>query len=336
MSPEARHASPSRLTAAQRWLAAAAAVLFTGLAGLAFTGMFATVKDEMAPYFGGLAWIVPIGSDAGLSALVLVGLLLEWLEMPMPALAWLARVFIAASVWLNVAAAHGRAVGAVGHAVLPVLFVAFIEAARHAVRRRTGLASGTLRDRVPVTRWLLAPWPTFRLWRRMVLWQVTSYTAALAVEQDRRHAVAKLRAHYAGDWRQDAPDDLVWMLRSGIRIGEACARVTELTSPADGSGAPAGTGSADDGRSGSRNRAADGSRRNRTGTGNRNRGTATGTAAGTGDLDEARRKNDENIAATGKPISGAALRLALGCRKETALDLLRQIKAGTPQEAVNG
>jgi hypothetical protein len=84
----------------------------------------------------------------------------------------------------------------------------------------------------------------------------------------------------------------------------------------------------------------DGSR-NRAGTGNRNRGTGQGTAAVprgsvSGDLADARRENAEHLAAHGKPISGASLAMKLGCRKATALDLLRELKAETGLEAVNG
>lgn len=220
--------TPEPLTVAQRALASAAACLFAGLAGLAFTGMFASVQAEMRPYFGQLAWIVPVGVDAGVLALILAGLLLEWLAMPMPALRWIAGVFMAASIWLNLAAADGRATGAVGHAALPVLFIACVEAARHAVRRRAGIAAGTVREGIPVARWLLAPWPTFMLWRRMVLWQVTSYQFALGMEQDRRHAITVLRAAFGAGWQRTAPADLVWMLRTGVHIDQAVTRVSSL------------------------------------------------------------------------------------------------------------
>lgn len=220
---------PAQLTGTQRALALAAAVLFTALAGLAFTGMFASVQAEMRRYFGGLAWIVPVGVDAGVLALILAGLLLEWLTMPMPSLRWIAGVFMAASIWLNVAAADGRATGAVGHAALPVLFIACVEAIRHAVRRRAGIAAGTVREGIPLARWLLSPGPTFALWRRMVLWQVTSYVAAIRMEQDRRRAIAQLRAAYGEPWQRAAPADVAWMLRTGIHLDQAVRQVTTIT-----------------------------------------------------------------------------------------------------------
>ncbi|MFC4053414.1 DUF2637 domain-containing protein [Actinomadura syzygii] len=223
--------SQAPLTRAQRVLAGAGGLFFAGLAGLGGYGSFASVQDVAEPWFGGQAWIVPAGVDLGILALVSVALLLEWLAMPMPALRWMAFAFTAATVWLNVSAAHGDATGMVMHAAMPVLFVTFIEAVRHAIRRRAGIAAGLVREGVPVARWLLAPFSTFRLWRRMVLWQITSYPRALDAEQRRRHALALLGDHYGRKWKSKAPADVVWMLRDGVMLDQALVRVTDLTAP---------------------------------------------------------------------------------------------------------
>ncbi|RKS76872.1 uncharacterized protein DUF2637 [Actinomadura pelletieri DSM 43383] len=220
------------LTRAQKILAGVGGVFFAGLAGLGGYGSFASVRDVAEPWFGDQAWIVPAGVDLGILALVSVALLLEWLAMPLPALRWMAMAFTGATVWLNVSAAHGDATGMVMHAAMPVLFVTFIEAVRHAIRRRAGIAAGTVREGIPATRWMLAPLSTFRLWRRMVLWQITSYPQALVAEQRRRHALALLGAHYGRKWKAKAPADVVWMLRDGVMLDQALARVTELTAPA--------------------------------------------------------------------------------------------------------
>lgn len=220
------------LTRAQRVLAGVGGLFFAGLAGLGGYGSFASVRDVAEPWFGGQAWIVPAGVDLGILALVSVALLLEWLAMPMPALRWMAFAFTAATVWLNVSAAHGDPAGMVMHAAMPVLFITFIEAVRHAIRRRAGIAAGTVREGIPLARWLLAPFSTFRLWRRMVLWQITSYPHALTAEQRRRHALALLDGRYGRKWRTRAPADVVWMLTDGVMLDQALARVTELTAPA--------------------------------------------------------------------------------------------------------
>lgn len=219
------------LTRAQRVLAGVGGLLFAGLAALGGYGSFASVRDVAEPWFGAQAWIVPAGVDLGILALVSVALLLEWLAMPMPALRWMAFAFTAATVWLNISAAHGDITGMVMHAAMPVLFITFIEAVRHAIRRRAGIAAGTVREGVPIARWLLAPFSTFRLWRRMVLWQITSYPDALHAEQRRRHALALLDDHYGRKWKTKAPADVVWMLKDGVMLDEALTRVTTLTTP---------------------------------------------------------------------------------------------------------
>ncbi len=226
------------LTRAQRVLAAVGGVFFAGLAGLGGYGSFASVRDVAEPWFGDEAWIVPAGVDLGILALVSVALLLEWLAMPMPALRWMAFAFTAATVWLNISAAHGDVTGMVMHAAMPVLFITFIEAVRHAIRRRAGIAAGTVREGVPIARWLLAPFSTFRLWRRMVLWQITSYPDALQAEQRRRHALALLDDHYGRKWKSKAPADVVWMLRDGVMLDQALDRVTALTAPPEPAAPP--------------------------------------------------------------------------------------------------
>ncbi|WP_179271767.1 DUF2637 domain-containing protein [Actinomadura meyerae] len=227
------------LTRAQRVLAGVGGVFFAGLAGLGGYGSFASVRDVAEPWFGDEAWIVPAGVDLGILALVAVALLLEWLAMPMPALRWMAFAFTAATVWLNVSAAHGDVTGMVMHAAMPVLFITFIEAVRHAIRRRAGIAAGIVREGIPVARWLLAPFSTFRLWRRMILWQITSYPDALQAEQRRRHALALLDAHYGRKWKAKAPADVVWMLKDGVMLDQALDRVTALTAPPEPEPAPA-------------------------------------------------------------------------------------------------
>ncbi len=142
----------------------------------------------------------------------------------------MAFAFTAATVWLNVSAAHGDITGMVMHAAMPILFITFIEAVRHAIRRRAGIAAGTVREGVPTARWLLAPFSTFRLWRRMILWQITSYPDALQAEQRRRHALALLDDHYGRKWKRKPGrhhlDAQRWRnARPGL------TRVTDLTTP---------------------------------------------------------------------------------------------------------
>lgn len=218
------------LTTPQRLLAGLSGLFFGGLAVLGGWGSFDSVRRIARPWFGSQAWIVPVGVDLGILALVSAALLLEWIAMPMAVLRWSALAFTAATVWLNVSAAHGDPAGIIAHAAMPTLFILFVEAVRHAVRMRTGMVTGTRRDGIPFVRWLLAPLSTWAIWRRMVLWQVTSYPLALATEQRRRHAITLLRTLFGERWKKGAPADVVWMLKSGVMLDVAYDRVSELVS----------------------------------------------------------------------------------------------------------
>jgi hypothetical protein len=104
------------------------------------------------------------------------------------------------------------------------MLLAMVEAGRTVLLRRMGQAKGVLRDSIPSARRVLAPWRTWLLWRRIVLWQITSYRTAVDLELEVQRAVARLRTHYGRRWRRQAPGDLVWMLRTGIAVSETCAR----------------------------------------------------------------------------------------------------------------
>jgi Protein of unknown function (DUF2637) len=184
--------------------AAVVAPLLSALAVLGGIGSFTTVRDLAQPWFGHLAWIVPIGVDLGILALLAWDLLAEYLSLSWPVLRWTAWAFIAATVYLNIAAAHGNPVAAVMHAAMPVLFITVIEGIRHLIRQLTGLATGIRIERIPLSRWLLAPRTTFLLGRRMILWHITSYRDGLALEHEHLTAVSRLQERY-GRWRWRAP-----------------------------------------------------------------------------------------------------------------------------------
>ncbi|MEU4896236.1 hypothetical protein AB0B12_26375, partial [Streptomyces sp. NPDC044780] len=68
-------------------------------------------------------------------------------------------------------------------------------------------------ESVRIARWLLAPVPTFRLWRRMKLWELRSYEEVIRLEQDRLVYQARLRARYGRSWRRKAPVESLMPLR---------------------------------------------------------------------------------------------------------------------------
>jgi hypothetical protein len=186
--------------------AAVIAPLLCALAVLGGIGSFTTVRDLAQPWFGHLVWIVPVGVDTGILALLAWDLLAEYLGLSWPVLRWMAWAFIAATVYLNIAAAHGNPTAAVRHAAMPVLFITVVEGIRHLTRQLTGLATGTRIERIPISRWLLATRSTALLARRMVLWHVTSYRDGLTLEYERLAAVCRLQEqHGRWLWRWRAP-----------------------------------------------------------------------------------------------------------------------------------
>ncbi|MFI1169303.1 DUF2637 domain-containing protein [Streptomyces sp. NPDC020801] len=218
-----RPEAPPPFTKAQKWAIAIAGIFFAGLAGLGGYGSFAAVEDVARTYgFGAHSWIVPIGVDLGILALLVVDLVLEQLDMPLAPLRWLAWAFTTATIWFNMAAVDTdlpwpeRVTGQGMHAAMPVLFVAFMEGVRHAVRRRTGMTSERRMDGIRLSRWFLDPIGTFGIWRRMVLWEVRSYRIGLILERHRREAIGGLRSEYGRGWRRKAPAEKLWPLRGGM------------------------------------------------------------------------------------------------------------------------
>ena len=203
MEPGARHGLTGTTTAVK--VAAAIVTPLVGtLAILGGMGSFATIRHLASPWFGALAWIVPVGVDLGILALLIWDLLATYLGLPWPPLRWTAWAFIAASVYLNVTAADGNVDAAIMHAAMPALFITVIEGIRHLISQAAGLSAGSRIERVPFARWILAPGSTFLLWRHMVLWHVTSYRDGLALEHQRLAAVARLQqahGHYLWRWR---------------------------------------------------------------------------------------------------------------------------------------
>ncbi|MCL7382196.1 DUF2637 domain-containing protein [Streptomyces sp. 35G-GA-8] len=218
-----RPQAPPVLSKAQKWAVIVAGLFFAGLAGLGGYGSFAAVEKVAREYgFGDHAWIVPIGVDLGILALLVADLLLEQLDMALPPLRWLAWTFTAATVWFNIAAVdtnlpwNERLTGQGMHAAMPLLFIAFMEGARHAVRRRTGMVSQRRMDGIRLSRWALDPAGTFGIWRRMILWEVRSYRTGLVLEGHRRKLKGDLRAEYGRRWRRVAPHEKQWPLRGGM------------------------------------------------------------------------------------------------------------------------
>ncbi|MDI5972251.1 DUF2637 domain-containing protein [Streptomyces sp. SL13] len=184
------------------------------IAGIGFAGSYAAVRTlALHKGFGWFSNVFPIGVDAGIVVLLSLDLLLTWLRIPFPLLRQTAWLLTAATIAFNGAAAWPDPLGVGMHAVIPVLFVVSVEAARHAVGRIADITADRHMESVRIARWLLAFPSTFRLWRRMKLWELRSYDQVIRLEQDRLVYQARLRARYGRAWRRRAPVESLMPLR---------------------------------------------------------------------------------------------------------------------------
>ncbi|MDX3753714.1 DUF2637 domain-containing protein [Streptomyces sp. AK08-02] len=234
----------------QRRLIAGVALGAAVIALIGFIGSYAAVRAlAEAKHFGAFALLFPIGLDAGILVLLALDMLLTWLRMPLGLLRQTAWLLTVATIAFNGAAAWPDPIGVGMHAVIPVLFVVVVEAARHAIGIAADISAAKHMESVRLSRWLLDPISTFRLWRRMKLWELRSYEQVIALEQERLTERARLRHRYGRRWRSKAPFEAVLALRL-TRYGRPLAPVEGVldTAPAPlvggydtawGEGAPA-------------------------------------------------------------------------------------------------
>ncbi|MEU5656400.1 DUF2637 domain-containing protein [Streptomyces sp. NPDC047737] len=184
------------------------------IAAIGFAGSYAAVRELAEEKgFGQFSLVFPIGIDAGICVLLALDLLLTWMRIPFPLLRQTAWLLTAATIAFNGAAAWPDPLGTGMHAVIPILFVVAVEAARHAVGRIADITADKHMEGVRLTRWLLSPVPTFKLWRRMKLWELRSYEQVIKLEQDRLIYQARLQARFGRNWRRKAPVESMMPLR---------------------------------------------------------------------------------------------------------------------------
>lgn len=184
------------------------------IAAIGFAGSYAAVRELAEEKgFGDFSIVFPIGIDAGICVLLALDLLLTWMRIPFPLLRQTAWLLTAATIAFNGAAAWPDPLGTGMHAVIPILFVVAVEAARHAVGRIADITADKHMEGVRLTRWLLSPVPTFKLWRRMKLWELRSYEQVIKLEQDRLIYQARLQARFGRNWRRKAPVESMMPLR---------------------------------------------------------------------------------------------------------------------------
>jgi hypothetical protein len=213
------------LTKPEMGLAGVGALAAAGVGALGLISSFDAVSSAAASWGFSAPWMLPVGIDVSIPVFTVANLLLIRMDM---ALAWVRFVPWALTLitcGLNIAAGHSLS-AKVAHGTMPLLWVVFSEIGAHVYAVRIGAATGRRMEKIRFSRWLLAPVSTFALWRRMTLWEVTSYSVALACERDRLLARADLHERFGWNWRRKTPRRERVMLRMGD-----LAPATEETTP---------------------------------------------------------------------------------------------------------
>jgi len=198
------------------------------IASLGFVGSYSAVT-KLATHkgFGDFAHAFPIAVDAGILAFLALDLLLTWRRIPYPLLRYTAWGLTAATIAFNAVVSWPDPVGTGMHAVIPILFVIAVEAARHAIGRIAEIVADKHIEGPPVSRWLLNPAGTFVLWRRQRMWGIRSWEKVVDLELERRIYRAQLRKQHGRGWRRKATAEQTLVLRltaDGMSVQDAIDR----------------------------------------------------------------------------------------------------------------
>lgn len=192
------------LTRPEMGLAGFGALAAAGVGALGLISSFDAVSDAAAGWGFSEAWMVPVGMDVAIPVFSVANLLLIRMDMPLAWVRFVPWVLTLVTCGLNVSAGQGLW-AKVAHGTMPLLWVVFSEIGAHIYASRIGAVTGRRMDKIRASRWLLAFPSTFALWRRMTLWEVTSYADALTRERERLLARAELRERHGRRWRSQTP-----------------------------------------------------------------------------------------------------------------------------------
>ncbi|MGC9541118.1 DUF2637 domain-containing protein [Streptomyces sp. UG1] len=222
-TPTARRPAVPPLTRPEMGLAGIGAAAAAGVGALGLISSFDAVSAAAARWGFGEPWMLPVGIDVAIPVFTVANLLLIRLDMALAWVRFVPWVLTLVTCGLNVAAGHSL-MAKVAHGTMPLLWVVFSEIGAHVYAVRIGAATGRRMEKIRFSRWFLAPLSTFALWRRMTLWEVTSYADALARERERVLARADLRERYGRRWRKKTPR----RERALLRIGELAPAGTDM------------------------------------------------------------------------------------------------------------
>jgi hypothetical protein len=226
-----RPAVPS-LSRPEMGLAGVGALAAAAVGALGLYSSFDAVSLAAARWGFSNPHALPVAIDIAIPVFTLANLLLIRLDMALGWVRFVPWALTLVTCWLNIAAGHSLS-ARVAHGTMPLLWVVFSEIGAHVYAVRIGAVTGRRMDKIRFSRWLLAPASTFALWRRMTLWEVTSYTDALACERERLLARADLHERYGViAWRWRTPRRERVMLRMG-ELAPAAEQETPALPPAD-------------------------------------------------------------------------------------------------------
>ncbi|WP_407565868.1 DUF2637 domain-containing protein [Streptomyces sp. 184] len=211
-TPEERRVPP--LTRPETGLAGVAALAAAGVGVLGLASSFEAVSAAAERWGFGTPWMLPVGIDIAIPVFTVANLLLIRMDMTLAWVRFVPWILTLITCWLNIAAGHTLS-ARLAHGTMPLLWVVFSEIGAHIYAVRIGAVTGRRMEKVRFSRWLLAPRSTFGLWRRMTLWEITSYSEALTREKKRQLARAALREQYGRRWRFKAPRRERVLLRMG-------------------------------------------------------------------------------------------------------------------------
>ncbi|MFJ2636008.1 DUF2637 domain-containing protein [Streptomyces sp. NPDC087422] len=214
------------LTRPERFLLGFAVLFGVGVGGVGLALSFDTVSAAGAAWGFSTPQMLPLAIDLAIPVFTIVNLLLVRMDMALSWVRFVPWALTGVTCWLNIAA--GRSLSAkLAHGTMPLLWVALSEVAAHVYAARIGAVTGRRMEKIRRSRWLLAPVSTFALWRRMTLWEVTSYRDALARERDRQLTRADLRTEHGRRWRSKTER----RTRVLLKLGELAPTAAPVAGP---------------------------------------------------------------------------------------------------------
>ncbi|MFE2553622.1 DUF2637 domain-containing protein [Streptomyces sp. NPDC059355] len=252
-APAAPPVAKDRSAAAMRAVVIGSTLGGLVIASIGFAGSYTAVRAlAEAKGFGAVAPWFPIGVDAGIIVMYGLDLVLAWRRTPKPGLRFIAHLLTFATIAFNAVSGEKGIVedpvAAGMHAVMPVLFVATVEAARALVIKTARVRLGIESDQVPLHRWVLAPLATPALYRRMKLWGITSYAQMVAMEKERTVYRAWLQHKHGRAWKKAAGAEALLpftMAPFGLSVDQALALPQEQKAAEDARKAAEAAGQAE-------------------------------------------------------------------------------------------